>query len=352
MSLPALLPRDQVHARLQDIFPAGAANRNYCTRLLAASTVFTALYVNAVEGSETYFGPKHVYRFTTEQSELTTDEDRLAYNVNVMKVGYSVPGARWYQDNTREPIRDETLREGLVAVGAVVERTDVATTSSRPRYALAAGFAALFDPNLQGEALVNAVEDWRLRALSKGALARIAIVRSGAGSDVDHVLVRFPNGETQRMKPGPSSLITQAVIEVFAPTFLREPAVLFVSESGNKVIARQDDLARSIGLNIRADKDLPDIILADLGPSHPLLVFVEVVATDGPVSARRKDALAALVVEAGFPSEHVAYVTAYQDRSGAPFKKTVDSLAWGTYAWFQSEPEKLVVFSERLEKLS
>ena len=117
------------------------------------------------------------------------------------------------------------------------------------------------------------------------------------------------------------------------------------------MVARHDDLARSIGLNIRADKDLPDIILADLGPSHPLLVFVEVVATDGPVSVRRKDALAALVAEAGFPPEHVAYVTAYQDRSGAPFKKTVDSLAWGTYAWFQSEPEKLVVFSDKLDRL-
>jgi hypothetical protein len=95
VSLPALLPRDQVHKRLQDVFPAGAPNRNYCTRLLAASTVFTALYVNAVEGSGTYFGPKHVYRFTNEQAELVTDEDRLAYNTNVMKVGHAVPGVRW-----------------------------------------------------------------------------------------------------------------------------------------------------------------------------------------------------------------------------------------------------------------
>jgi hypothetical protein len=131
------------------------------------------------------------------------------------------------------------------------------------------------------------------------------------------------------------------VIEVFAPSFLRQPAVVFVSESGNRVVSRDDELAKAIGLNIRADKNLPDMILVDLAPAHPLLVFVETVATDGPINARRKDALQALAREAGFGIEHLAYVTAYLDRSGAAFKRTVDSLAWGSYAWFVSEPEGL-----------
>lgn len=48
----------------------------------------------------------------------------------------------------------------------------------------------------------------------------------------------------------------------------------------------------------------------------------------------------------GFPLEHVAFVTVYLDRSAGPFKKTVDSRAWGSCAWFAAEPERLVVFSE------
>ena len=83
----------------------------------------------------------------------------------------------------------------------------------------------------------------------------------------------------------------------------------------------------------------------DLGPDHPLLVFVEVVATDGPINARRKQALEDLAKDAGFPLEHIAFVTAYLDRSGAPFKKTVDALAWGSYAWFVSEPDGLIDLS-------
>ncbi|KAE8236719.1 hypothetical protein A4X03_0g9350 [Tilletia caries] len=153
------------------------------------------------------------------------------------------------------------------------------------------------------------------------------------------------------MKPGPSSEITKAVVEVFAATFLGDPAVVFLSESGNKVVARDEELARSIGLAIQADKNLPDTILVDLAPAHPLLVFVEVVATDGPVNERRKEALLELVAASGFPAEHVAFVTAFLDRSAGPFKKTVDALAWGSYAWFAAEPTNLIVLSQAENRL-
>ena len=342
MSFPPLLSREGIHKRLQKLFPEGAPHRSYCTRELAASTIYTALYIGAVEGAGIFFGPKHVYRMTDKQARRTDEDSRQEYASKIQGAGFQPDGKRWYSDNTREPIRDETLREGFVAVGAVLERTDVPTTSSRPRYTLANEFAALFDPALTEESLEAAATEWRKSTLSAGALARIALVRKGAAAGGGHVLVTFPNKETRRMVVGPSTDITKAVIEVFASKFLREPAVLFVSESGNKVVARDDDLARSIGLDIQADKNLPDTILVDLGPAHPLIVFVEAVATDGPVNDRRKKALEELAAKAGFPLEHVAYVTAYLDRGGSPFKKTVDTLAWGTYAWFVSEPDGLI----------
>jgi len=352
MSLPPLPTWEIVQERLPLIFPEGTPERGYLTRDLAASTVFVALYIGAIRGGETYLGPKHVYRMSDEQAAMTAAAEREAYAVEVMKPGGRAPGTQWYADTSREPIRDETLREGLVVVGAASERPDLATTSSKPRYALQAAFAALFDPALTGTALTTAIEAWQKAYLNKGALARIALMRGGATAGGTEVAVTFPNGETRRMKPGLSSIITKAVVEVFAPTFLAKPAVLFLSESGNKVVSRDDALAKAIGLHIQADKNLPDTVLVDLGPTHPKLVFIEVVATDGPISARRMQALQAIADAAGFPAEHIAYVTAYQDRSGAPFKKTVDALAWGSYAWFVSEPEGLIELSASRTSLS
>jgi BsuBI/PstI restriction endonuclease HTH domain/BsuBI/PstI restriction endonuclease domain len=229
MSLPALPSWEDVQDRLQTIFPDGTPHRGYLIRDLAASTVFAALYIGAIEGSGIWLAPKHVYRMSDEQAEVTDAGARMAYCVQVMKPRGRAPGVQWYADTSREPIRDETLREALVVVGAAIERADLPTTSSKPRYALQTAFAALFDPTLAGHALTDAIDAWQAKALTKGALARIAIVRRGAGTGGENVAVTFPNGETRRMKFGPSSEITKAVIEIFAPQFLQKPAVLAIS---------------------------------------------------------------------------------------------------------------------------
>ena len=155
------------------------------------------------------------------------------------------------------------------------------------------------------------------------------------------------------MAPGPSSVISKAVIEEFAPRFLTDPAVLWVSESGAKVVARDDALATQLKLRIAADRNLPDIILVDLGGtrnSELILIFVEVVATDGPVTEERRRALLKIATEAGFPANRVAFMTAYLDRSHPAFKRTIDQLAWGSFAWFVAEPEHLIVLHDGKEQ--
>jgi hypothetical protein len=73
---------------------------------------------------------------------------------------------------------------------------------------------------------------------------------------------------------------------------------------------------------------------------------VEVVATDGPVNELRKKALLGITRAAGFPDQHVAFVTAYLDRSSSSFRKSVSELAWNSFAWFAAEPDHIVVFRE------
>ncbi len=342
VALPPYVTRELIAERLPLIFPEGTPNRTYCTRQLSASTVFTMIYIGAIEGLDRYLGPIHVYRMTDEQAAKVTDGERMAYGDDIRKKNYVITGDAWYADNTREPIRDETLREGLVNIGAVIARDDLPTTSSKPRYALLSDFAALFNPNLADEKLMVAIAAFQAKHLSKSALARVSLMQAGAVAGKSGVMVSFPNGETRMLAPGPSSTISKSVVEDFAQKFLQTPAVLWLSESGNKVVQRDDGLAASIGLKIEADKDLPDLILVDLAPADPVIVFVEVVATDGPISDRRQTALYALTDAAGFDRSQVAFVTAFQDREAAGFRKTMSALAWDSFAWFASEPNNIV----------
>ena len=343
MPYPPLLPVADIQERLLAIFPDGTTNRNYVTREIAAKTVFVMLYIGAVESAGSWLRPDQVTRMTDAQALLAEEDSRAAWSEESMRPAGGATTGQWYAANTREPIRDETLREGLVRLGAVTERQGLPTTSPRPRYALADDFARLFDPDLTGVALQTAIENWQAANLSSGALARVAILRRGTVAQEGRVLVTFPNGETRHLEPGPSSVISKAVVEDFAPRFLEQPGVIWLSESKNHVVARDDRLAQEIGLTIQPDRNLPDLILVDLGPAEPLLAFVEVVATAGPVNESRQTALMAVATEAGFNEDQVAFVTAYADRDEAAFKSSVSELAWRSFVWFMSEPDHIVV---------
>jgi hypothetical protein len=309
---------------------------------MAARTVFVMLYAGATADAERYIRPDQVTRMTNRQAARRIDEQRLAWASSSLRKARSATPGHWYAADTREPIRDETLRNGLIPNGAVIVRAGMPTTSSAPRYALTGAFAVLFDPAVTGDALAVAIAAWQEANLSAGARARIQLVRRGAVASLDGIVVAFPNGETRRLSAGPSSLIAKAVIEDFGRHFLGNVGVIFLSESGNRVIARDEQLAKDIGLKILPERLLPDIVLVDLAPKEPLLVFIEVVATGGPISEDRKAALLKLATDAGFSDDQIAFVSAYLDRGQASFRATAPELAWGSFAWIASEPDKII----------
>jgi hypothetical protein len=346
VTLCAIPPLDTIAERLPQIFPEGTQHRRYVVREMSARTIFVMFYVGAVEGTGTWIRPSQVTDMSNEQAAKTDNYSRHAWVTYSMSTKKIRPSNAWYAPNSREPIRDETIRTGLIPCRAVIERTGVPTTSSKPKYALNAEFAALFNPCLNGDALNEAIAAWQGTHLSKAAISRLRLMKQGATAAKDAVPVIFPNGELRTLAPGPSSIIAKAVIENFAPRFLKQPTVLWLSESGNKVVARDEHLASDLGLRIDPTKALPDIILVDLGtePSGAdmLVLFIEVVASDGPVNKERKTALMTMALEAGFDEQHLSFLTAYLDRSGQPFRKSISELAWGSYAWCASEPEHLM----------
>lgn len=336
--------------RLPLIFTEGIENRNYVIRDMAARTIFVMFYSGAVEGVDLWIRPSQVTDMTNEQAALVDETSRrnwIKYSLSSKKIR---PSSTWYAGNSREPIRDETIKSGLIPCGAVVVRLGLPITSLKPRYAIKKDFAALFDINLVGDDLQLAISDWQDKHLSKNALSRLRLVKHGALVAEDAVPVIFPNGETRALQSGPSSVIAKAVIEIFANKYLKKPAVLWLSESGNKVVARDDELARSLGLTIDPSKTLPDIILIDLGDldsgEDMLVVFIEVVASDGPINRERKSTLTDMALAAGFDEKHLAFLTAYFDRGKAEFKKSVSELAWGSYAWCLSEPDNIIELTD------
>ena len=142
-SLPELPPLDLIRERLPLVFPEGIPHRNYYIREIAAKTLFVMFYVGALLGAGRYLRPDQVRRMTGRQAKKTSDKARAEWRELSLSRRFVESPEQWYAVNTRESIRDETLRDAFIRTGAVIARDDLATTSSLPRYTLEESFAAL-----------------------------------------------------------------------------------------------------------------------------------------------------------------------------------------------------------------
>ncbi len=73
-----------------------------------------------------------------------------------------------------------------------------------------------------------------------------------------------------------------------------------------------------------------------------LIIFVEVVASDGPVTEARKKELLNLTDQAGFEHKHIVFVSAFEERSSAPLKKRLSGIATNSLIWCMAEPGLLI----------
>jgi hypothetical protein len=346
--LPVLPSLDTIRTRLATIFPESFPDRGILVGAMSARVIYVFLYGGFVEGCGRFMRPSHVYLFTREQAMKITDAERLDWLLSSVSPGFRPHGQRWYADTSREPIRDNLMRNQLLRLGIMKkeEPPGHSVTSSRPINYLAAGFAELFEPSLSSNDFEGKAALWREENLDQATLQRMALRAHGAQAKVSDLLVDMPDGARIRISSGPSNEIVKDMIEQFAPRHLAEPVVLWVSASDKKSYPQFAETAASVGLRFDLNAELPDLILADL--QDPVrFVMCEVVATDGAVTEMRKQALLDLVRASHIPEDNVEFLTAFEDRAAQPFRKNFSQLALNTCVWFRTEPDLLVTLSTK-----
>ena len=203
------------------IFPKELDPRGWASGKRASQVIFVMLYGYAIEGLETWIRPTAVTDMTDKQATRTGAEERKEWLklVQSAKRPRKVSGRRWYQENSRESIRDEALRP-LVELNAVVERRGILPTSSKPRYALARGFADLFAPRLDGEDLDQAITEWHETHLSAAAGAQRALFSSRLDVQGEDV------GAEGRWLPVEDRCLSEVQIQRFKAAFEPPPIKL------------------------------------------------------------------------------------------------------------------------------
>jgi len=345
-----LIPIEECASRLAMIFPRTAFDPAVSNRL-AGTAVAAMLYVDAVakEGEDaelvTWVRPSTCLWLSEEAYKRSDEVSRGAYYAAALRSKSAVEALHrtWgvdyqplYKDNTREPLRDETLSAWL-EFGVVRARAGVPATSPKPRWALESHFAELFDPRLRDAFLATSIERWRGEHLSPAMRLRAQIARQR--EDRSHaVRVELPTGEMRELEPGPASLILREIIETWAPMRLQDPVVVTISEPGKKIYTADAERLEGLGIEIDQTALLPDAVLADIGTETTTFWIVEAVASDGPITEDRKRSLEAWALEQRIPIDTCRFLSAFVSRNDQAARRRLKDLAAGTFAWYADEP--------------
>lgn len=233
-----------------------------------------------------------------------------------------------YKPNTRETIRKDTIHQFRDA-GIILSNDDnqeLPTNSPRYSYKVSSEVLDLvrhFGSTSWADKLVeflDAHETLIEKYSNKRELTRIPI-------KVDEQLLSF--------SPGDHNILQKAIIEEFASRFAQNSKVLYLGDTENKYIIKDDEKLSSLGISLTDHDKLPDIILYKEDKNW--IYFIESVTSVGPISQKR-------LLEIEELSKNSAcgkvYVTAFQNRD--MFKKFISELAWETEIWISDEPDHLI----------
>lgn len=359
MTLRPLPTRAECIARLELVFPRAAFD-TVLSNPLAGTAVAAMIYVDAVVDDEDdlpadarWARPTTCLWLSAAAYARTDPASRAAWlaaalrgkkQVRELLEGWGETFEPWYADNTRETLRDETFPKWLDD-GALRPRPGIKTSSGRPRWALTASFADLFDPALVDDDLVQSIDRWRGDHMSPSGRMK-AVTAQQRGDQAHVVRVELPGGGRRDLEPGEASFILKGVIEQWAPVRLADPVVLTISEPGDKVYTADAAILRRLRIAINVSTLLPDALLVDVGTTPATFWIVEAVATDGPIDEDRRRSLLSWARDQRIPEQDCRFLTAFGSRNSGPAKRRLKDLAVGTYAWYADEPTRELAWYE------
>lgn len=143
------------------------------------------------------------------------------------------------------------------------------------------------------------------------------------------------NGDEFTFSPGKHNQLQKFIIEEFAPRFAENSECLYVGDTIQKDLVKNEEKLKELGFEITLHDKMPDVVL--YSEDKNWIYFVESVTSVGAMEPKR-------IKEIEEMTENVSagkiYVTAFLDFK--TFKKFSESLAWETEVWIADMPDHMI----------
>lgn len=138
-----------------------------------------------------------------------------------------------------------------------------------------------------------------------------------------------------KFSPGKHNQLQKLIIEEFAPRFAENSECLYVGDTIQKDLVKNEEKLKELGFEITLHDKMPDVIL--YSEDKDWIYFIESVTSVGHMTPKR-------ILEIEEMTKDVKsgkiYVTAFLDFK--TFKRFSDSLAWETEVWIADLQDHMI----------
>ena len=254
---------------------------------------------------------------STSWSSATNEWIRIHDIIEFTQASYK----KSYAENSRETFRKQAIHHFRNA--AFIEDNGKATNSPDYRYRLTEEFLAVIRGNGTAEVVSHFLSNHE---------SLISIYASKKKFQKIPVTI---NGNVLSFSIGKHNELQKAIIEEFGARFAPGAECLYVGDTIEKDLVKNEKRLSELGFEITLHDKMPDVVL--YREDKDWLYFIESVTSVGPMDDKR-------IVELQELTKNVKsgkiFVTAFLDFK--TFKRFSESLAWDTEVWISDMPDHMI----------
>lgn len=229
-----------------------------------------------------------------------------------------------YAENSRETFRKQAIHHFRNA--ALIEDNGQATNSPNYRYRITREALVLIQ-SIKKPQWHKLLDDFLMRH-------KKLIDIYSSQKKIKKMPVRI-NEKDLTFSPGKHNELQKSIIEEFAPRFAPGCSCLYVGDTIEKDLIKDEETLSKLGFSITLHDKMPDIVL--YCAEKDWIYFIEAVTSVGPMNPKRIKEINEMTrnVKSG-----KIFITAFLDFK--TFKSFSEQLAWDTEVWIASMPDHMI----------
>ena len=154
----------------------------------------------------------------------------------------------------------------------------------------------------------------------------------------EKIPVKLPSGVELELSAGEHNVLQKCIVEDFLTRFGMGAEVLYIGDTSDKYLYRNDAILKQIGFFALEHEELPDVVA--YCSDKNLLFLIEAVHSAGPMSEIRVRKLKKQLEKC---TAIPIFVTTFLNKK--EFRKWVTEIAWETEVWIADSPEHMIHFN-------